>query len=278
MRATRSRCLFVVTLGLAGCTGLPKSTYSPGEASSLVAHAWTLPSCPSEATRSPSLTALGGVAIGIAADMAIGAIGSALDAAAEVDRNGVSASGTDARYLYVGIADRGNMVAMPAGCFVVAVTGPVALTSDEPLEQGGALRAEIRLDVARDGTGVHPKLVRLEYPRALDGREHSLRSLAISVEARLPEQAKGLNAFIWLPDVAPRAAAYPADELATQRALWTVMPAYTGPKPGADDEGEPLGAVNLTTEVRETGEPSAFLQAFASAFRRAKSDLTQVLQ
>lgn len=277
MRAPRSCCLPVLVLGLAGCTGLPKSTHAPGEASSLVAHAWTLASCPSEATRSPSLAAVGGIAIGIAADMAIGAIGSALDAAAEADRNGVSASGTDARYLYVGIADRGSVVAAPAGCFVVAVTGPVALTSDAPLEQGGALRAEIRLDVARDGTGVHPKLVKLEYPRALDGREHSLRSLAISVEARLPGQTKGLDAFIWLPDIAPRAAAYASDELGTQRALWTVMPAYAGPKPGADDDGESLGAVNLTTEVRETGEPNAFLQAFASAFRRAKSDLTQVL-
>lgn len=278
MRAPWSCCLLLLTLVPAGCTGLPKSTAAPGEPSSLVAHAWTLPSCPSEATRSPTLAALGSVAIGMAADMAIGAIGSALDAAAEADRNGVSASGTDARYLYVGVADRGSVLAAPAGCFIVAVTGPVALTSDEPLEQGAALRAEIRLNVARDGTGVHPRLVKLDYPRALDGREHALRSLAISVEARLPEQTKGLNAFIWLPDVAPRAAAYAADELGTQRALWTVMPAYTGPKPGADDEGEPLGAVNLTTEVRETGEPSAFLQAFASAFRRAKSDLTQVLQ
>lgn len=278
MRAPQSCCLPVIALAVAGCTGLPKSAYAPGEASSLVAHAWTLPSCPSEATRSPSLAAVGGIAIGMAADMAIGAIGNALDAAAEADKNGVSASGTDARYLYVGVADRGSVVAVPAGCFVVAVTGPVALTSDEPLEQGGALRAEIRLDVARDGTGVHPKLVKLEYPRALDGRDHPLRSLAISVEARLPEQTKGLNAFIWLPDVAPRAAPYAANELGTQRALWTVMPAYTGPKPGADDDGESLGAVNLTTEVRETGEPDAFVQAFASAFRRAKSDLTQVLQ
>lgn len=278
MRASHGCCLLVIALGLAGCTGLPKSTDAPGKPSSLVAHAWTLPSCPSEATRSPSLAALGGVAIGIATDMAIGAIGSALDAAAAADKDGVSASGTDARYLYLGIADRGNVVAAPAGCFVVAVTGPVALTSDEPLEQGGALRAEIRLDVARDGTGVHPKLVKLEYPRALDGREHALRSLAISVEARLPAQARGLDAFIWLPDVAPRAAAYSADELGTQRALWTVMPAYAGPKPGADDAGESLGAVNLATEVRETGDPNVFLQAFASAFRRAKSDLTQVLQ
>lgn len=267
---------FACLMALAACTTLPGSAAPPGPA--LRAHAWPVPECPSD--RSPAAGVLPAPVIGTAVDMLLDRIAGALGAAAAADRDGRAYSGTDAGYLYFG-RDTGGAapVAALAGCVIIAVAG-----DDEPAQAPltpaakPALLAELRLEPSRDGAAIRPRVVALYYPQALQRRAHASRDLAFTLQLRLPEQSKGANLFVLLRGLEPGRADYDATALGAYQTLWTVAPAYSGRKLTADDLGAGVGAINIHTEVRETGDTNAFLQALAASFADTRSGYAKALQ
>jgi hypothetical protein len=297
-----------------GCTAMPRDTHAANTAP-LRARAWTLPACPSDAEVSSRALA---PPIELAAGLLLDRLAAALAAAAARDRDGIAWSGTDARYLYFGSAKGTEIAAAPAGCIVVALVEPAstqpagwcavhdadpvgspafeapctpvgrrllaAAGRDAPPAQQAAditlpqLYVEIRLRESRDGNAIRPEVAQLYYPRALQARRTRERDLAITLQLRLPEQTKGSNLFVLLRGLEPGKPRYEAADLAQSDMLWTVLPAYTGRKPAPADIGEGLGAVNVVTEIRETGDTNAFLQALAAAFAAARPALDNALQ
>lgn len=140
------------------------------------------------------------------------------------------------------------------------------------------LYAEIRLQPSRDGAALRPVIVNLHYPQPLQARATATRDLAFTLQLRLPEQARGANLFVMLRGVEPGKPRYDAAELAGEDSLWTVAMAYQGRKPVPADIGAGLGAVNIVTEIRETGDAHAFLQALATSFAATRSDYEKALQ
>jgi len=140
------------------------------------------------------------------------------------------------------------------------------------------LYAEIRLQPSRDGAALRPAIVNLHYPRALQARATATRDLAFTLQLRLPEQARGANLFVMLRGLEPGKAHYDAADLASEDSLWTVATAYQGRKLVPADIGAGLGAVNILTEIRETGDANAFLQALATSFAATRSDYEKALQ
>jgi len=57
-----------------------------------------------------------------------------------------------------------------------------------------------------------------------------------------------------------------------------VAPAYTGRKLAPADLGAGIGAINIYTEIRETGDTSAFLQALAASFADTRSGYAKALK
>lgn len=165
----------------------------------------------------------------------------------------------------------------------------LAAAGDEPSHGGGSdaariapslprLYAEIRLLPSRDGAAVRPAIVNLHYPVALQSRASATRDLAFTLQLRLPEQARGANVFVLLRGLEPGKAHYDADDLASDGALWTVATAYQGRKLAPADIGAGLGAVNIMSEVRETGDTNRFLQALAASFAATRSEYEKALQ
>lgn len=147
---------------------------------------------------------------------------------------------------------------------------------------GGALPhlyAEIRLRASRDGAAIAPQVLNLHYPAPLQPRAAATRDIAFTLKLRLPGEAKGANLFVLLRDLAPGKPHYePATDLAQVDSLWTAVPAYSGRKLTPADAGEGLAPVNIVTEIRETGDTSAFLQALAAGFGRARPALEKALE
>jgi len=141
------------------------------------------------------------------------------------------------------------------------------------------LYAEIRLRASRDGMAIVPEVQNLFYPAPLQARAAATRDLAFTLQLRLPEQAKGANLFLLLRDLAPGKLRYePTTDLAQADSLWTAVPAYTGRKPAPADAGEGLMPVNVVTEIRETGDTDAILQALAAGFSKARPALEKALE
>lgn len=303
----------------AGCTALgPARPTAPREA--LRVHAWTLPACPASPLQ-PAGTVVA-PAIGLAADLLLDRIASALASAASADRDGVAWSGADARYLYFGSAALGGVDVPPAAalaaCVVVALadqagaqpagwcaaheaapaaspafdktcspegrrllaaaaggvpdTGPAGVTGLP------RIYAEIRLRPSRDGAAIAPEVLNLHYPAPLQPRAARTRDLAISLQLRLPEQARGANLFVLLRDLTPARSPFDPAGFARSGALWTAVPAYHGRAPAPADAGQGLMPVNILTEIRETGDTDAFLQALAAGFGDVRPALTKALK
>jgi hypothetical protein len=160
-----------------------------------------------------------------------------------------------------------------------------AATRDVPQAEaagGGALPrlyAEIRLRASRDGAAIVPQALNLHYPAPLQPRASATRDLAFTLQLRLPGEAKGANLFVLLRDLAPGKPRYEPDtDLAQNDSLWTAVPAYSGRKLTPADAGEGLAPVNIVTDIRETGDTNAFLQALAAGFGRARPALGMALE
>ncbi len=160
-----------------------------------------------------------------------------------------------------------------------------AATRDVPqaaAAAGGALPrlyAEIRLRASRDGAAIAPQVLNLHYPAPLQPRAAATRDIAFTLQLRMPGEAKGANLFVLLRDLAPGKPRYePATDLAQADSLWTAVPAYSGRKLTPADAGEGLAPVNIVTEIRETGDTNAFLQALAAGFGRARPVIEKALE
>ncbi len=141
------------------------------------------------------------------------------------------------------------------------------------------LYAEVRLLPSRDGAAIAPEILNLHYPQPLKARRAATRDLALTLQLRLPEQAKGANLFVLLRDLTPGKPHYdPATDFAGHDTLWTAAPVYVGRKLTPADAGEGMGPVNITTQIRETGDANAFLQALADAFGDFRPRVTNALK
>jgi len=261
---------------LAGCTTLAGTAAPAGPA--LRAHAWPVAECPSD--RPPAAGVLLAPVLGTAVDVLLDRVGGALAAAAAADRDGRAYSGTDAGYLYFG-RDTGGATpaAALAGCIIVAVAGESQPTQ-LPLTPAAqpTLLAELRLEASRDGAAIRPRVIALYYPQPLQRRAQASRDLAFTLQLRLPEQSKGANLFVLLRGLEPGRTDYDETVLGAHETLWTVAPAYTGRELTADDLGAGIGAVNIHTEIRETGDTNAFLQALAASFADTRAGYAKALQ
>src|SRR5690606_25710569 len=178
-----------------------------------------------------------------------------------------------------------------SGSFAAACGAPgralLAAAGDDTPPGGGDIRAapalpqlyaEIRLQPSRDGAAIRPEVVNLHYPQALQARASASRDLAFTLQLRLPEQTRGANLFVLLRGLEPGKPRFEAGELASDDSLWTVAAAYQGRTPTPADIGAGLGAVNILTEVRETGDTNRFLQALAASFAATRSEYEKALQ
>jgi hypothetical protein len=142
------------------------------------------------------------------------------------------------------------------------------------------LYAEIELEAAADKRGVLPKLVALYYPpKSIHGGKFDngkQRTLQLTVAAATAEGSSALGSLvIRLDDTLPDAevqlgeAIRPAGARAWAAAL-AVPEKYSPP-----EEGGSIIPVNVTSEVREIGDPNRFLQALAVAFAGQKDALKE---
>ncbi len=109
--------------------------HEPSAADSTAVYVWPLPQCPSQADEQGRILGplLGGALIGDAVSGLIGAATSALSAAAQADKTGLSVAGTSARFFYQGTvtykAGAGaltvdSVTLTNPGCYVVAYAKP----------------------------------------------------------------------------------------------------------------------------------------------------------
>lgn len=133
--------------------------------------------------------------------------------------------------------------------------------------------AEIALQPANDLSAVRPSLVNLYYPTAFDPRRAgATRDLAITVQISSPDDKAVANVLVAVPGLVPEDRQHEAKphDLSRATGLWTVLPKYNGVALTAKSGHRRVGAVNVNTEIRETGQLNRFLQAFAAAFEADK--------
>lgn len=304
-------CAALLSLVLCACaTGVPATRRNRTQPAPVL-HTWLLPDCPSERGRA----AVGAFATGLAVsavDSVIDWLSDALVQAAKEDREGRATRALSAAYLWWSAparAERGLM-----SCAVVTVSrssparwcedgsGPFAIdapavcryfaepqpavaraASLAPANWSGnslpALYAEIRLEPATDGRGVLPRLVALYYPQGIHGGRFAgdvPRTLQLSVAATTPEGAAALGSLVLHVDGAVPARGVQTGTLMPTAganvwaAVLSIPPRYAAP-----EFGGPIIPVNVTAEVRETGNPDPFLQALSTAFARHRTTIAE---
>lgn len=126
--------IWIIATYMAGCSLLP---HEPSVADSTAVYVWPLPQCPSQADEVGRVLGplVGGALIGDAVSGLIGVATSALSAAAQADKTGLSVAGTSARFFYQGTvtykagAGAGALTVDAVtltnpGCYVVAYAKP----------------------------------------------------------------------------------------------------------------------------------------------------------
>ena len=132
MKRVAAFLMWTIATFLTGCSSLP---HEPSAADSTAVYVWPLPQCPSQADESGKVLGplLGGALIGDAVSGLIGAATSALSAAAQADKTGLSVAGTSARFFYQGtVAYKAGAATLTVdsvtltnpGCYAVAYAKP----------------------------------------------------------------------------------------------------------------------------------------------------------
>ena len=274
-------------------------------------HAWLLPTCPSTDAQARVSPILAGLLVSAAASV-IDWLGSALDEAAKADREGKATKGTSPAYLWWHNGKSGERKLM--SCMVVVLSNSTpeswCARNNSPFKKDGAIckyfedknapvnqtpglspanwvlgtalpafYAEIQLEAATDKRGVLPKLVALYYPKGIHGRKFTNdkpRTLQITVAAATAEGGSALSSIvIRLEDIAPDTQIQTGTEVPTAGSrVWAAALAipekYTPPEGGGA-----IIPVNVSTEIREIGDPNVFLQALAKAFASQKDALKE---
>ncbi len=316
-----SRAYFLLgILQVAGCSILP---HAPSVTDTHAFYAWPVDRCPSipeplQVERgAPLLGSLANILAGNAISALVGIPAMALAEAADADKKGFTAVGTNARFYYrVSKDSSGRIDAAPPGCYVVAYTQTDAKASawcdDKSFNSGVTATCkngkqiieslyakdhlkdqkelyskslavpEFYAEIGFDRSGyepiVRPRLVALYYPKSLlDPSSSKKRTVTISLALTSPENNDALKA-------ASIALSIPGITPSPQISDEALVDAQTNwsslpiIKPTKPLKEE--GAyfpITITATLHEVGDPSLFLAAFSKAVSGSTSDISKAI-
>ena len=277
-------------------------------------YAWPMAACPSAPTpsvRPEFLEPFSGIALSVLVNTLVGIPVNAVADAADADKSGLEILGTNARYYgRVVVENARSPTVLPPGCYVVALAELAAGTTswcddpgfaagvpqscsargkrmlrdlsayDAPGKDGlsvyGVTVPEVYAEIALTPSGypeiVRPRIVALYYPRSLQwARSDDPRNLTLTLD--FASDLKPGAIVVNLAHVRPRATMSDED-LADQSAAWTRSPKLPDPDKNATHDNRFL-PVTINAKLKEIGQPSAFLRAFAPALGGAKGDIAK---
>jgi hypothetical protein len=130
-----------------------------------------------------------------------------------------------------------------------------------------------------------PRVIAMYYPHSLlEAASKKPRTVTITVTltsgagAGSSDPTKTASAGVVLANVVP-GDPITQDSLAAQQSSWVSVPrtlSLTSNDPPPTN-GAPYYPVNIATSIKEVGDPSAFLQAFATAVNSSSSDYTKAI-
>jgi hypothetical protein len=130
-----------------------------------------------------------------------------------------------------------------------------------------------------------PQVIAMYYPRSLlEAASKKPRTITITLTvtsgagAGSTDPTKTASAGVVLANVVP-GDSIAQDSLASQQSSWVSVPRILslGSNDPPPTNGAPYYPVNIATSLKEIGNPSAFLQAFASAVNSSSSDYTKAI-
>lgn len=304
--------VMLVVMELPACSLLPRS---PAVTDPRGVYVWPVASCPAVA-RMPAgqqafvedltTTLLGDLVSGL-----LGIPASALTAAAEADKAGFTMTGINARYFYTVASDprgeRTQPIVTPPGCYIVALTRPVATDApwcSDPLFSAGAadscrngaariaalsgreplplaadmaqqhlavpdFYAEISFDPAGYGSVVRPALAALYYPHSLLQRSSAKpRTLSLTISSTSPQKSDPLkSASIALTLVGVRP--MPVQGADTLSSVHTGWTSVPGYKPAKGEPAPVAGRPFMPVTMTASLHEVGRPSAFLAAFAKA---------